>query len=236
MTKKTLKFNNIRVNKKKFHMSKEPIDLMSVNVDQIVVSDKFKHNNEGFKYFIGYQEGEIVKPLCIILPQMSGHIKYFEYGGMDMSFLIKDDEVWEKYEQIWGLIKNKLGIKFHSEPVYDKKYLKTKVREYDGVIKTNFLGNDVPNENMHYTCIACITIDSVMNMDKKNYPQVYLEECKYKIKKIQMSTFINTELGSDSESDSDDKLKSDFDNDSDNDPDNDPDNDSDNDSNNDSDK
>ena len=222
MTKKTLKFNNIRVNKKKFHMSKEPIDLMSVNVDQIVVSDKFKHNNEGFKYFIGYQEGEIVKPLCIILPQMSGYIKYFENGGKDT--------------QIWDAIKNKRVIKFHSEPVYDKKYLKTKVREYDGVIKTNFLGNDVPNENMHYTCIACITIDSVMNMDKKNYPQVYLEECKYKIKKIQMSTFINTELGSDSESDSDDKLKSDFDNDSDNDPDNDPDNDSDNDSNNDSDK
>ena len=202
MTKKTLKFNNIRVNKKKFHKSKQPIDLISVNVDQIVISEKFKHNNDSFKYFVGYQEGKIVKPLCIILSQMSGYIKYFEYRGMNMSFLIKDDEVWEKYEQIWDLIKNKLGIKFHSEPVYDKKYLKTKVREYDGVIKTNFLGNDVPKENMHYTCIACITIDSVMRMDKKNYPQVYLEECKYKIKKIQMSRFINTELDLDSESDS----------------------------------
>ena len=93
MTKKTLRFNNIWVNKKKFHMSKEPIDLMSVNIDQIVVSDKFKHSDEGFKYFIGYQEGEIVKPLCIILPQMSGYIKYFEYGGMNMSFLIKNDQV-----------------------------------------------------------------------------------------------------------------------------------------------
>ena len=148
---------------------------MLVNVDQIVVSDKFKHNKEGFKYFIGYQEGGIVKPLCIILPQMSGYIKYFEYGGMNMSFLIKDDEVWEKYEQIWDLIKTKLGIRFHSDHVYDKKYLKTKVREYDGAIKTNFLGNDVPKENMHYTCIACIIIDSVMRMEKKNYPQVCLE-------------------------------------------------------------
>ena len=126
MTKKTLKFNNIRVNKKKFHMSKEPIDLMSVNVDQIVVSDKFKHNNEGFKYFIGYQEGGIVKPLCIILPQMSGYIKYFEYGGMNMSFLIKNEEVGKQYEQIWGVIKNKLGIKFHSEPIYENNHLKTK--------------------------------------------------------------------------------------------------------------
>ena len=165
--KKTLKFNNIRLNKKEFHKSKEPIDLLSVNVDQIVVSDKFKHNNEGFKYFIGYQEGEIVKPLCIILPQMSGYIKYFENGGKNMSFLIKDDEVWEKYEQIWDVIKNKLGIKFHSEPIYEQKYLKAKVREFDGVIKTNFLGNDVPKENIHYTCIVFITIVSVMRIDKK---------------------------------------------------------------------
>ena len=93
MSEKTLKFNNIRLNKKEFHKSKEPIDLISVNVDQIVLSDKFKHNYKGFKYFIGYQEGEIVKPLCIILPQMSRYIKYFEYGGMNMSFLIKDGEV-----------------------------------------------------------------------------------------------------------------------------------------------
>ena len=62
---------------------------MSVIVDQIVVSEKSKHNNEGFKYFIGYQEGGIVKPLCIILHQMSGYIKYFENEGKNMSFLLK---------------------------------------------------------------------------------------------------------------------------------------------------
>ena len=81
-------------------------------------------------------------------------------GWQNISFLIKDDEVLEKYEQIWDLIKNKLKIKFHSLPVYDKKYLKTKVREYEDMIKTNFLGNGMPKENMHYTCIACIIIDS----------------------------------------------------------------------------
>ena len=68
MSEKTLKFNNIRLDKKECHKFKKPTDLLSVNVDQIVVSDKFKHNNKGFKYFIGYQEGGIVKPLCIILP------------------------------------------------------------------------------------------------------------------------------------------------------------------------
>ena len=121
MSEKTLKFNNIELNKKKFHKSKEPIDFISVNVGEIVVSNKFKHNNEGFEYFIGYQEGEIVKPLCIILPQMSGYIKYFENGGKSMSFLMTDDEAWEKCEQIWDVVKNKLGNKFHSEPIYEKK-------------------------------------------------------------------------------------------------------------------
>ena len=165
MSEKTLKFNNIILNKKKFHRSKEPIDLLSVDLDQIVVSYKFKHNDEGFKYFIGYLKGEIVKPLCIILPQMNGYIKYFENGGKNMSFLIKDDEVWDKYDKIWDVIKDKLGIKFHSEPVYEYKYLKAKVRQFDGVINTNFLGDDMPKKNMHYTCIACITIDSILKID-----------------------------------------------------------------------
>ena len=80
MSEKTLKFDNIRVNKKEFHKSKQPIDLDLVNVDQIVVPDKFKHSDGGFKYFIGYKEGEIVKPLCIILLQMTGYMKYFENG------------------------------------------------------------------------------------------------------------------------------------------------------------
>ena len=195
MIEKTLKFSNIKVNKKEFHKSKQAIDLDSVT------ADKFKHSEEGYKYFIGYQEDEIVRPLCVILPQMNDYIKYFENGGKNMSFLIKNDEVWEKYEDIWDVIKNKLGIKFHREPIYEKKYLKAKIREFDGDIKTNFLGNGLPKENMYYTCIACITIDSVLRMNKKNYPQVYLEECKYKIKKIQTPRFINNELETDSEPD-----------------------------------
>ena len=128
---------------------------------------------------------------------MSGYIKYFENGGKIMSFLIKDDSVLNRYNEIWDNIKEKLSIKFHSKPVYEQKYIKAKVREYDGVIKTNFLGNGVPKENMHYTCIACITIDSVIKTNKKYCPQVYLEECKYKIKRIQLSRFINAELKSD---------------------------------------
>ena len=126
MSEKTLKFDNIRVNKKEFHKSKQSIDLMSVNVYQIVILDKFKHSGDGFKYFIGYKEGEIVKPLCIILPQMTGYIKYFEKGGKNMSFMVKDEDVLDKYNKIWDKIKNKLNIKFHSMPVYVETYIKLK--------------------------------------------------------------------------------------------------------------
>ena len=199
MSEKTLKFDNVRVNKKEFHKSKQSIDLDLVNVDQIVVSDKFKHSDDGFKYFIGYKEGEIVKPLCIILPQMTGYIKYFENGGKNMSFVIKDDDVLDKYNEIWDKIKETLSIKFHSMPVYDEKYIEAKVREFSGVIKTNFLGDEVPKENEHYICIACITIDSVMRMKKKKYLQVYLEECKYRMKMTKMTKFIEAELKSESE-------------------------------------
>ena len=144
---------------------------------------------------------------------MNGCIKYFENGGKNLSLMIKDDKVWNKYDKIWDVIKDNIGIKFHSEPVYEYKYLRLKVREFEGIIKINFLGNSVPKENMHYTCIACITIDSVIKIDKKYFPQVYLEECKYKIKKIQMPRFINTELKSSLDSDSDSEVEAESEND-----------------------
>ena len=102
------------------------------------------------------------------------------------------------------MIKNKLKIKFHNEPVYEYKYLKTKVKEYDGAMGKL-------KENIHYTSIACITIDSVAKMDEKYFPRVYLEECKYKTKKIKTSRFINSELDSDSDDDDSDSYSYDFD-------------------------
>ena len=160
ISEKTPKFDNIVVDKKEFHKSKQPVDLNLVNVDQILISDKFKHSDEGFRYFIGYKEDDIVKPLCIILPQMIGYIKYFENGGKNMSFVIEDDDALDKYNEIRNKIKKTSKIKFHSMPVCDEKYIKVKVREFNGVIKTIFL-------DVHHTCIACITIDSVMKMEKK---------------------------------------------------------------------
>ena len=80
-----------------------------------------------------------------------------------------------------------------------KKYIKAKVREFIDMIKANFIGNEIAKESMHFACIACIIIDSVMKMERQNYLQVYLEECKYKLKKIKMHKFINAELESELE-------------------------------------
>ena len=154
--RRQLKFNNIKINKKDFHKSKQATDLDSVTTDKIVVSDKFKHTEEGYKYFIGYQEDEIIKPLCIILPQMNGYIKYFDNGGKNMSLLIKNDEVWQKYEDVWNVIKNELNIKFNSKPIYENKYLKAKVREFDGDIKTNFLNNGLPKKKKYLLGMHCL--------------------------------------------------------------------------------
>ena len=127
---------------------------------------------------------------------MSAYIKYFKNGG-------KTCFLWlNKYNEIWNKIKKTLNTKFHTIPVYDEKYIKAKVRKYNGAIKTNFWGDKISKEGVHQTCIACISIDSVMRMGKKKYLQVYLEECKYKIKKIKMPEFIDVKLESDSSSDS----------------------------------
>ena len=81
MSGKRLEFDNIEVNKKEFHVSKQAIGLNFVDTNKIVISDKFKQSDNGFKYFIGYKDDNVIKPLCIILPRMSGFIKYFDNSG-----------------------------------------------------------------------------------------------------------------------------------------------------------
>ena len=97
---------------------------------------------------------------------------------------IEDDEVNENYNNIWNKIKKLLGsVKFHSEPIYDDSYIKTKVKTFTDMIKTLFGGDVIPKERIEYSCIACVSVDSVLKIDRKHYPQVFLEQCKYEVKK-----------------------------------------------------
>ena len=172
------------MSKKQFYESKNGIKLKDVDVGKIVVSNKVEGNNEIVKYFIGCMDDTKVIPLCLILPQMSGWIKYFENGRKSMSFKIEDDAVYLKYNEIWNRIKDLLsGIKLSSDDIYDGQYFKTKVKTFSEVIKTLFNGDKIPEEKVEYLCILYISIDSVLKIDKKSYGQAYLEQCKYKMKK-----------------------------------------------------
>ena len=126
-----------------------------------------------------------------------------------MSFVIKDDDALNKYNEIWDKIKEILNLKFRSMSAYDEKYVKAKVREFNGAIKTNFSGVKIPKQSMHYTGTACRTIDSVMRMEKKSHPQLYLEKYKHRTKKKKMIKFIEAKLESQSESELESGFESD---------------------------
>ena len=110
-----------------------------------------------------------------------------------------------KYNEIWNKIKSILNEKSHSQPIYDNKYIKTKVKTFNNTINTLFSGDEIPKERIHYVCISAICILSVLRTNKKNDPQVYLEQCKYKVKKRELVGFIDDEvnLSSDDSDDSD---------------------------------
>ena len=111
---------------------------------------------------------------------MGEYIKYFDDGGKNMSFVTDDKEVYEKYNEIWNIVKKLLKLKF---PVRDDEYILTKLKILKKIDVTTFTNSVVPEEKNHYICIPAIDIDSVLKIDKRAYPQAYLEQCKYKLKR-----------------------------------------------------
>ena len=139
MSKQALVFNDNEVNKKDFCASKQAIPLSLVNTNNIVISYRVKQNKDIYKCFIGYlHDDDVIKPLRVTLLQMSKYIKYFENGGKNMLFKIEDEDVHLKYNEIWNKIKSILNIKFHSQPIYGDKYIKTKVKTINNSINKLF--------------------------------------------------------------------------------------------------
>ena len=181
--------------------SKEAILLDSVDLSKIVVSSRWKLNDAAYKYFCGYLNNDVIKPLCVILPQMNGYIKYFDDGGKNMLFVTDDEKVYEKYNEIWNVVKSLLKLKFAASPIRNDKYILAKLKIFKKKNLTTFNDNIAPIEKNHYICIPAIDTDSVLKIDKKAYPQAYLEECKYKLKKRKLVSFIDSEIIDDSDSD-----------------------------------
>ena len=180
-------------------------------MNKIVVSKKWKINDTTYKYICGYLNNDTIQPLCVILPQMDGYIKYFDDGGKNMSFVTDDEKIYEKYNEIWEVIRKLLKIDFIVSPVRDDKYLVAKLKIFDRINKTTFNNNtnSIPIEKNHYICIPAIDIDSVLKIDKRAYPQAYLEQCTYKLKKIKIVNYIDDEIiDEDSDRDTDDAVDS----------------------------
>ena len=205
MSLRKIKFGNKEVNKKEFYSSKQAISLDSVDLNKIVVSKKWKINDTTYKHICGYLNNDTIQPLHVILPQMDGYIKYFDDGGKNMSFVTDDEKIYEKYNEIWEVIRNLLKTDFTVNPVRDYIYLVAKLKIFDRINKTTFNNNNyIPMERNHYICIPVIDIDSVLKIDKRAYPQAYLEQCKYKLKKTKIVNYIDDEIiDEDSDSDSD---------------------------------
>ena len=119
-----------------------------------------------------------------------------------MSFVTDDEKVYEKYGEIWNVVKSLLKLKFAASPIRNDKYILAKLKIFKNKNLTTFNNNIVPIENNHYICIPAIDIDSVLKIDKKAY-LAHLEECKYKLKKRKLVSFIDSEIIDDSDSDSD---------------------------------
>ena len=204
MSSQKIKFGDKEVDKKEFYSSKKAILLDSVDLSKIVVSSRWKLNDTTYKYVCGYLINDVIKPLCVILPQMNGYIKYFDNGGKNMSFVTDDKKVYEKYDGIWNVVKELLKLKFTASSIRDDKYMLAKLKIFEKKNLTTFNNNNiVPMEKIHYICIPAIDIDSVLKIDKKAYPQAYLKECKYKLKKRKLVRFIDSEI-IDDDSDDDD--------------------------------
>ena len=141
-----------------------------MDLSKIVVSSRWKLNDVTYKYFCGYLNNDgIIKPLCIILPQMNGYIKYFGDGGKNMSFVTDDEKVYEKYDEIWNVVKGLLKLKFTVGPIRNHKYILAKLKIFRKKDLTTFNNNDiVPKEKNNYICIPAIDIDSVLKTDKKS--------------------------------------------------------------------
>ena len=99
-----------------------------------------------------------------------------------VSLLIKDDKLLEKYNEIWEKVSNIIYKEFDSNPVYNEKYIKTKIKSYNGKINTNLYGNKIPKEGSHFICQSMILINSAFRTARNYYPQVFLEECKYVVR------------------------------------------------------
>ena len=147
------------------------------------------------KYVIGYNDDDVMRPLCMKPPQMIGYVKNFD-SNKAMAFRVDDTRLLKKYNRIWEIISNLLNIIFDTDPVYsdDQKYIKAKKKMYKDRPNTNFQSKKVPKEDPSYKCLSLIVLESIIRVSKKYYLQTLLEQRKYVVRNNKMENLINDDL------------------------------------------
>ena len=213
MGNKTINFNDKKINKKVFYNNKKQFKIKDIYTSKILVSKPEPYGKiNAKKYIVGYNN-DVIRPLHIFIPQRNGYFKCFD-DNMTMSVLANDKKFLNKYTKLWGKIKDLIGKKFDSEPIYNDNYIKTK-NPYNNDIRSNFHDESnnrkVPKEDCShkctYKCLSLISLDSVIQMSKKNFPQTLLQKRKYKLIKKKIKNLITDDfyLSSKSDDQSDDE-------------------------------
>ena len=210
MSEKTINFGDKKINKKDFYNNKKQFNIEGIDINKILISKPETYENNIRKYIIGYNDNTI-SPLQLFLPKMTGYLNVFKDGARKMSFFTDNDEFLEIYTAIWEKISNLVNKKLDSDPIYNNKYINTKIISCNNDINTNLRNidnknNKLPEKNKPYKCVSLISIDSIIKINKKYYPQTLLQECVYKLinKKVEnIITNINLDLSSESDNELD---------------------------------
>ena len=209
MSEKTINFGDKKINKKDFYNNKKIFNIEDIDINKILISKPETYENNMRKYIIGYGDNTI-SPLQLFLPKIIGYLNIFKDGVRKMYFFTDNNEFLERYTAIWEKISDLVNKKFDSDPIYNNKYINTKIRSYNNDIKTNFRNidnknNKLPEKNKPYKCVSLISLDSIIKISKKYYPQTLLQECVYKLMNKQVENII-TNINLDSSSESDNEL------------------------------
>ena len=159
MSGKNINFGDKKIKKSIFYKNKTINNIENINVNNILVSKKEPYGNENSfdhtviktrKNFNGYNDNDVIRPLCIKHPQITGYARKFDENAT-MSFIVKDKKLFKKYTKIWETMEGLMKINFKSKPVYgdDDKYLKTKIKTYAGSIITIFIKRKWPKKKHH---------------------------------------------------------------------------------------
>ena len=173
MNRKSINFDDKKIKKSRFYKNKKVFQIDDIEIDKMLVSKKEPYGTKNaLKYFIGYHDNDIIRPLYLRLLQTTGYVKKFN-ENTTMSFRVKNKQLLKNYNKIWEKVEKLLKINFESKPAYGDKYTKTKIKIYAGSKMTNVHNKKIPKEKVPCKCLSTIILDSVIKANKKYYPQTF---------------------------------------------------------------